>query len=172
MLCDRNMSGFWICQGYTRFYIFVSMLLNNHWILQLDSNPEPPVAVFTFRFRACFEQGVPWHSGNYRVWIHPEMRTWHDKNIQSLNMSEYRHIRDCSRAYSRLFRTLCIPGIFRTQTFSYHKAYWDFRIHNNQIHNIILNIFTKAPSWTFDTVLNAPVFYKCYLTYRITLRYL
>ena len=38
---------------------------------------------FTFRFRACFEQGVPWHSGNYRVWIHSETRTWHDKNIQS-----------------------------------------------------------------------------------------
>ena len=26
----------------------------------------------TFRFRACFEQRVPWHSGNYRVWIHSE----------------------------------------------------------------------------------------------------
>ena len=36
-----------------------------------------------FRFRACFEQGVPWHSGNYRVWIHSETRTWHDKNIQT-----------------------------------------------------------------------------------------
>ena len=35
-----------------------------------------------FRFRTCFEQGVPWHSGNYRVWIHCETRTWHDKNIQ------------------------------------------------------------------------------------------
>ena len=31
---------------------------------------------------ACFEQRVPWHSGNYRVWIHSETRTWHDKNIQ------------------------------------------------------------------------------------------
>ena len=38
---------------------------------------------FNFRFRACFEQGVSWHSGNYRVLIHFEMRTWHDKNIQS-----------------------------------------------------------------------------------------
>ena len=36
-----------------------------------------------FRFRACFEQGVAWHSGNYRVWIHYKTRTWHDKNIQS-----------------------------------------------------------------------------------------
>ena len=35
------------------------------------------------RLRTCFKQGVPWHSGNYRVWIQSEMRTWHDKNIQS-----------------------------------------------------------------------------------------
>ena len=39
-----------------------------------------------FRYRACFEQGVPWQSGNYRVWIHSERRTWHDKNIQSLHL--------------------------------------------------------------------------------------
>ena len=32
----------------------------------------------------CFEQGVPWHSGNYRVWIHSETCTWHDENIQPL----------------------------------------------------------------------------------------
>ena len=35
-----------------------------------------------FRFRACFQQGVLRHSGNYRVWIHSETRKWHDKNIQ------------------------------------------------------------------------------------------
>ena len=35
-----------------------------------------------FRCRACFEQTVPWHSGNYRVWIHSETCTWHSKNIQ------------------------------------------------------------------------------------------
>ena len=39
------------------------------------------------------------------------------------------------------------------------------------IHNTILNIFTKAQSWTFDTVLNVPVFfYRCCLTSRVTLR--
>ena len=36
-----------------------------------------------FRFCTCFEQGVPWHSGNYRKWIRSETRSWHDKNIQS-----------------------------------------------------------------------------------------
>ena len=35
-----------------------------------------------FRFCACSEQGVPWHSGNYRAWIHSETHTWHN-NIQS-----------------------------------------------------------------------------------------
>ena len=38
-----------------------------------------------FKFRACFEQGVPWHAGSYRVWIHSETRTWYDKNIQLIN---------------------------------------------------------------------------------------
>ena len=34
------------------------------------------------RSRTCFEHGVPRHAGNYRVWIHSEMRMWHDRNIQ------------------------------------------------------------------------------------------
>ena len=34
-------------------------------------------------FCTCFEQGVPWNSNNYRVWIHSETRTWHGMNIQS-----------------------------------------------------------------------------------------
>ena len=36
-----------------------------------------------FRYGACFEQWVSWHSGNYRVWIHSKTRTHHDKNILS-----------------------------------------------------------------------------------------
>ena len=36
-----------------------------------------------FRYCACFEQRVPWHSGSYRMWVDSETRTWHDKNIQS-----------------------------------------------------------------------------------------
>ena len=42
-----------------------------------------------FRFRACFEQGVPSDSGNYRVWIHSETRTSHDNNIQSLTEDHF-----------------------------------------------------------------------------------
>ena len=40
-----------------------------------------------FGYSACFEQIASWNSGNYRVWIHTEIRTWHDKNIQSVNIT-------------------------------------------------------------------------------------
>ena len=32
-----------------------------------------------------FGEGIPWHSWNYRVYIHFGMRTWHDNNIQDLH---------------------------------------------------------------------------------------
>ena len=35
-----------------------------------------------FRFHAYFEQGVPWHSGNYSVWIYSGIRMWPGKGIQ------------------------------------------------------------------------------------------
>ena len=36
-----------------------------------------------FRSYARFEQRLPWHWSNYRMWIHPETRRWHDNKIQS-----------------------------------------------------------------------------------------
>ena len=42
-----------------------------------------------FKYRSCFEQGVPWHSGNYRPWIHSKTRTRHDRNIQSNALHRY-----------------------------------------------------------------------------------
>ena len=39
--------------------------------------------------RAFFEQGVPWHWGNYRMYIHSETRMWHDNNIQFKNLFEW-----------------------------------------------------------------------------------
>ena len=41
------------------------------------------------RYCTCFNQGVPWHSGNNRTWIHCEMHTWHDKNIHSNAWQRY-----------------------------------------------------------------------------------
>ena len=56
-------------------------------IYELSSSRfESSCSHLNFRFCACFKQGVPWHSGNYRVWIQSETRTWHEKNIQSLSV--------------------------------------------------------------------------------------
>ena len=58
----------------------------NGWVFVYELNRcglESRCGHLKFRYHACFEQGVPWHSGNYSVWIHSETRTWHDKNIQS-----------------------------------------------------------------------------------------
>ena len=36
-----------------------------------------------FRFHACTNQGVAWHSANDIVWIDSETRTWHDQNTKA-----------------------------------------------------------------------------------------
>ena len=41
-----------------------------------------------FRFHACFEQGVPCHSGNYRVWIHTSV-------FQDLTQEIYKQEKTC-----------------------------------------------------------------------------
>ena len=33
---------------------------------------------WNFRYCSCFKQGVPWHLGNYRVYIYSETSMWHD----------------------------------------------------------------------------------------------
>ena len=40
------------------------------------------------------------------------------------------------------------------------------------IHNSIFKIFTKVPSWTLDTNMNATLFCRCCLTPKVTFRYL
>ena len=67
--------------------IIWSVLLNG-WVFVYELSGygfESSCSHLNFRFCACFKQGVPWHSGNYRVWIHSETRTWHDKNTQSIS---------------------------------------------------------------------------------------
>ena len=60
--------------------------LPNGWVVGYelnDSKFDCSCSYLNFRIRACFEQGVPWHSGKCKVWIHSQTRTWNDKNIQS-----------------------------------------------------------------------------------------
>ena len=59
----------------------------NGWVLVYELSGcmfESSCSHLNFRLCACFKQRVLWHSGNYRVWIHSETRTWHDKNMESL----------------------------------------------------------------------------------------
>ena len=58
----------------------------NGWVLFYELSGwgfESRCSNLIFRYGTCFEQGVPLHSGNCRVWIHSQTRTWHDKNTQS-----------------------------------------------------------------------------------------
>ena len=73
-----------LCIGYSNL-----ILSDCNWIrLQLATLAkwlrfEPSCNLLNFRFRACFEQGVLWHSGNYRVWIHSwnAYVTWQEHTV-------------------------------------------------------------------------------------------
>ena len=53
------------------------------------SGLESSCSQLNFRFRACFVQGVPWHSGNYTVWIHSDSVwihayvTWQEHSVKN-----------------------------------------------------------------------------------------
>ena len=74
----------------------------------------------------------------------------------------FRHVQTCSAC----------SGIYSKHILTYSDIFWHIPITKHiqtlqYIYNTIINIFIKAQSWTFVTVLN-----RCYLTSRVTLRYL
>ena len=71
---------------YSKHSWIIWKVWSNGWMFVYElsgSGFESSCNHLNFRFCTCFEQGVLWHSGNYRVWIISEMHMWHDKNIQS-----------------------------------------------------------------------------------------
>ena len=96
-----------------------------------------------FRFCACFEQGVPWHSGNYRVWIHSEMRMWHDKNITSciivcdMLFIQYKFLREWKNFGGK--KKISVSNRGRT-TLRRKVNYWSIQM----ILHMLLNIFFKS----------------------------
>ena len=64
------------CNGTrTHNHLVRKQTLNHLWVLIYKLSGcglEFRCCHLNFKYRACFEQGVPWHSGNYRVWIHSE----------------------------------------------------------------------------------------------------
>ena len=83
LLSDCN----WIC---TQNHLVRKRALNH-----LESSCSCSCSHLTFRFCACFGKRVPWHSGNYRLWIHFETRTWHGKNYSQLKS----HCLKCTSKY-------------------------------------------------------------------------
>ena len=64
----------------------------NGWVFIYELNGsgfKSSCSHLNFRFRACFEQRVPWYSGNYRVWIHSENAyvTWQEHTFQEVLLS-------------------------------------------------------------------------------------
>ena len=68
-----------------------------------------------FRYRACFERGVPWHSGNYRVYIHSETRSWHEITHSHLNRNpkiEPKKEKERKKKYVSIFSTILTNSKF------------------------------------------------------------
>ena len=99
-LLARNQRDIWSlsdCNGtrmhrtgkYSQHSSIIWLVWVNGWVLVYELSGcgfDSRCCHLNLRYHARFEQGVPWHSGNYRVRIHSEMCTWNDKNIQT---SEY-----------------------------------------------------------------------------------
>ena len=83
---EKNIKQIHHTDKYSQFSSIIRSFWPNGWlsVYQLTGcGFEFSCSHLNFRFPVCFTQGVPWHSGSYRVWINSEKRTWHDKNIQS-----------------------------------------------------------------------------------------
>ena len=92
-----------------------------------------------FRFGTCLEQGVPWSSGNYRVWILSEKRTWHDKNIQSIK---------CFISTSSGF--LIRNWYFGSLEPLVHKSIWPIRLTLSWYFMKLINVFVFFWSKTYN----------------------
>ena len=77
-ICTVQISTHNTVQSFRQLSKWLSVHLRTKWLWFRSC-----CSHLNFRFGACFEQGVPWHSGNYIVWIQSKTRTWHDKNIEA-----------------------------------------------------------------------------------------
>ena len=80
----------------------------------------------------------------------------------------FRHIH---QTYSRIIQEHTHACLVTSVSLAYSEP-WHILITKHiqtpsYIHNTILNIFTKAPPWTFDTVLTAPLSLKDAILYGV-----
>ena len=72
--------------------MFLSGLNDSVFVYELSGCWIDCCSYLNFRYDTCFEQEAPWHSGNYRVQIHPKTRMWLDKNTQLKNFLSLRTV--------------------------------------------------------------------------------
>ena len=99
-MCDmiRTYSQMHLTDKYLQHSAIIWPVWLNGWVFLyklVGCGFNPRYIYLNVRYRACFEQGVFWHSGNYRVWIHSEKGTWHHKNIQFKNKKFWFYICCC-----------------------------------------------------------------------------
>ena len=112
----RNIWNLSDCNGtrmqYSQHNSIIWLVWLNGWVLVYELSRckfESGCCHLNFRYHACFEQGVPWHSEIYRVRNHSEIRTWHDKNIRT---SEY--------------ITIFIKSLWKSDARGNVKLFWTF----------------------------------------------
>ena len=128
--------------------------------LQLDLNPElsgsgfeSSCSHFTLRFHACFQQGVPWHSGNYRVWIRYEMHMWHDKIKCTMQIST----QNTAQSLASLAKLLSV----RLWT----KWFW-VPVQLQSLNPQILHLLRGRSSLTFRQLYSVDPLWNVYVTWQ------
>ena len=74
----RNYSQMHHTDKYSEHSSLIWPVWPNGWVLV----SELIGSGFDFRFRAFFELGVSWHSGNYEVWIHSKTHIWQEHAVK------------------------------------------------------------------------------------------
>ena len=111
-LSDCNGTRMQRTDKYSQHNSIIWLVWLNGWVLVYELSRckfESGCCHLNFRYHACFEQGVPWHSEIYRVRNHSEIRTWHDKNIRT---SEY--------------ITIFIKSLWKSDARANVKLFWTF----------------------------------------------
>ena len=82
---DKNVSQMHRTDKYSQHSQIIWPIWPNAWVFFYKLSGfgfESRCSHLNFRYCVGFEEGLLWHSLYYRKWIHSQMRTWHDKNIQ------------------------------------------------------------------------------------------
>ena len=97
------------------------------------------------RLGVRLEQGVPWHSGNYRLWIYSETRTGHGKNIH-LNQA------NCGQMFLQIKPDKISSTVLISLSYSYSRSKTHFVACNTVdvlfiLWQITLNTSGEARFW-------------------------